>query len=69
MCVYAGIEFLTEFYLILGDVECDRELREREWYLQCQVEEEAIYVVKCSGGLIRWGLTVAHRFEPHGEHW
>ena len=49
--------------------EVVRGLREREWYLQCQVEEEAIYVVKCSGGLIRWGLTVAHRFEPHGEHW
>ena len=30
VCVYAGIEFLSEFYLIWGDVECDRELSERE---------------------------------------
>lgn len=28
--MYAGIEFLTEFYLILGDVECGREVSERE---------------------------------------
>ena len=30
VCVYTGIGFLTEFYLILGDVECDREVGERE---------------------------------------
>lgn len=28
--MYTGIGFLTEFYLILGDVECDREVGERE---------------------------------------
>ena len=48
--------------------EVVRELGERKWYLQRQMEEEAIYVVKCSGGLIRWGLTVAHRIEPHKGH-
>lgn len=49
--------------------EVVRELGEREWYFQHQMEEEAIHIVKCSGGLIRWGLTVDHRIEPHGEHW
>ena len=45
------------------------ELGEREGYFQHQMGEEAIHIVKCSGGLIRWGLTVDHRIEPHGEHW